>query len=89
MYIIVEHEIEDNDAFQQAVREGMANLPSHLRVHQVLPAADAPRVVCLWEADGVEAVRAFLEPALASISRNTYMPVAADAAVGLPATART
>jgi hypothetical protein len=85
MYVIVEHTISDPARVQEIT--GAAEIPAHLTLHQVLPNADGTRQVCLWEAADVEAVRDFVEPALAGLSSNTYFAVGAERAMGLPVTA--
>jgi hypothetical protein len=82
MYVIVEHTITDPGGFQAITQS--VEIPSHLTLHQVLPNVDGTRQVCLWEAADVGAVEAFVEPALAGLSANTYFAVAAERALGLP-----
>ncbi len=84
MYIIVEHTITDPARVQEITRA--AEIPAHLTLHQVLPNADGTKQVCLWEATDVGAVEAFVEPALAGLSSNTYFAVEAEKAMGLPVT---
>jgi hypothetical protein len=85
MYVIVEHTISDPAGFQAVTQA--AELPAHLTLHQVLPNADGTRQVCLWEAADVGAVEAFVEPALAGLSTNTYFIVDPERALGLPVVA--
>jgi hypothetical protein len=85
MYVIVEHEIADPEQVRAIVQA--AEIPADLKLHQVLPNADGTRQVSLWEADGAYAVRAFVEPALAGLSANTYFAVAPWRALGLPVAA--
>lgn len=85
MFIIVEHTISDPARVQEITRSAV--LPAHLTLHQVLPNADGTRQVCLWEAADVGTVEAFVEPALAGLSSNTYFAVEAEQAMGLPVTA--
>ena len=82
MFIIVEHQISD-PARAQAITQGVV-LPPHLTLHQVLPNAEGTKQICLWEAADVGAVEAFVEPALAGVSTNTYFAVEAERAMGLP-----
>ena len=84
MFIVVEHEISDPGTFWQTAQEGMADLPGHLKLHQVLPATSSDKAVCLWEADAVDHVRDFVEGAVGAASTNTYYAVEAEQAMGLP-----
>jgi hypothetical protein len=85
MYVIVEHTISDPERVRAIVEA--AEIPAHLTLHQVLPNVDGTRQVCLWEAADVAAVEAFVEPALAGLSTNTYFIVDAERAMGLPVAA--
>jgi hypothetical protein len=62
--------------------------PDGLHVHQFLPASDLSHATCLYEADSLEAVRAFVDGALGSASTQRYFAVAEDHALGLPARQR-
>ncbi len=84
MFVVVQHQITDPGTFFAAAQEGMANLPANLRLHHVLPNAEGSRSVCLWEADSIDAVRNFVEPAVGNVSRNEYYEVNAPGAFGLP-----
>lgn len=83
MYVIVSHHITDPTSFQATTQN--AAIPEHLTLHQILPGQDGVRAVCLWEGPNEEAVRTFVEDSVGAYSDNTYIPVAADHAVGLPA----
>jgi hypothetical protein len=85
MYVIATHAISDPAGFQAVTQA--AEIPAHLTLHQVLPDAGGTRQVCLWEAADVGAVEAFVEPALAGLSTNTYFAVDAERALGLPVAA--
>ncbi len=86
MYIVVEHEISNPKAFWDMAQS--ITLPSHLRLHQTLPNGEGTKAVCLWEAEGVDEVRDFLEIAISKVSRNTYFAVEASNATGLPTAVR-
>ena len=85
MYIVVEHTITDPQTFGEITQS--ADIPSHLRLHQVLPKGDGTKAVCLWEGPSVDEVRAFVEDGVGHVSDNTYFAVEAERAVGLPTTA--
>lgn len=84
MFIAIEHEIHDAEAFQECARR-VFPLPANLDVHQFLPARDLSRAVCLYEAPSLEEVRDFLDRALAGVSTQRYFAVAEEQAIGLPA----
>lgn len=83
MFIIIDHDIKDASKFQQCAEKAFP-LPDGLHVHMFLPAADLSRATCLYEADSVERVRSFVDPLLGDSAKNTYVPVAAEHAIGLP-----
>ena len=82
MYVIIEHEISDPRAFWGAA-DGI-DLPDELTLHQSLPSKDGTKAICVWEADSLMDVEAFVERAVGAWSRNTYYAVAEDKAFGLP-----
>jgi hypothetical protein len=42
------------------------------------------KAVCVWEAENIDAVRAFLDEVFGDFSRNDYFEVNSGAAIGLP-----
>ena len=84
MFIAIEHEIHDPDAFSERVEEAFP-LPDDLHVHNFLPASDLSRALCLYEAPSVERVKDFVERTLGDASTQRYYPVAEEVAIGLPA----
>ena len=85
MYIVVEHEIINPKTFWETAKSGMVNLPSGLKLHQVLPNGGGTKAVCLWEATKVDEVRNYVEGKVGKASHNAYFAVEAGNAVGLPA----
>jgi hypothetical protein len=83
MFIVIDHDIKDAARFQQCAEKAFP-LPDGLRVHMFLPAADMSRATCLYEADSVDRVRSFVDPLLGDSAVNTYVPSAAEHAIGLP-----
>jgi hypothetical protein len=83
MYIVVQHEVSDPSAFWAGAREGMAALPSNLKLHQTLPTPDGSRAVCVWEAESVDAVQSFLDSAVEG-ARNECYEVVNKEGVALP-----
>ena len=72
MYVLVHHDVIEPQRFWAVAADSMPNLPEHLKLHQTLAARDGRKATCLWEAESVEAVRSFLEPAFGDVSRNEY-----------------
>ena len=72
MYVLVHHTVTDPKRFWATVADATPNLPANLKLHQTLTARDGTKATCLWEAESVEAVRTFLDPAFSGMSRNEY-----------------
>lgn len=94
MYVIAQHQIKDPDtAFprgEKLIRGEDA--PDGVRVLQFYPARDASAVSCLWEADAVNDVQAYVDSVLGDASDNTCYQVDTEQAfaerpLGLPASA--
>jgi hypothetical protein len=83
MFIIVEHTITNADAFFTLAAR-VAEAPSGIKGVQFFPSVGKDRAVCLWQANSIEALKAFLEPLSAQSSRNTYYEVDNKKAMGLP-----
>jgi hypothetical protein len=84
MFVVVEHTIADPVGFANAVEQAMPNVPTNVKLHQVLPNADGTAAVCLWECDSLEKVRQLVDATTGAFSSNKYFEVAPDSAVGLP-----
>jgi hypothetical protein len=88
MRVVVRHEITDSEKFSSmdagAVAEGA---PSGAQLRQFFAAQDASAADCLWEADSIDKLREYLDPATAGVTKNTYFEVDEATAVGLPAAA--
>lgn len=82
MYIIANHTISNPEKFWSLAKS--TPVPSPLKLHSVLPSTDGGKGVCLWEAQSLDAVKQFVEPLTAGVSRNEYMVVEASNAMGLP-----
>ena len=82
MYIAVQHTITDPAAFWNAADP--STFPPALKLHHTFPTADGTRAVCIWEADSIDAVRNFLEPAIGRVSRNEYFSVENKTGLGRP-----
>jgi hypothetical protein len=82
MYAIAIHDISDPEKFWAGAQE--MELPQGLALHTVAPNPDGTRAVCFWEADSLDSIRGFVEPATEGAATNEYFEVNADNAMGLP-----
>lgn len=89
MYVLVHHEIHDPGKFWPVAQEAIPNIPDELKLHHTLPAKNGAIATCLWEADSVQAVRDFLEPALGNSSNNSYEEAENRDGIALPSGVRT
>lgn len=83
MFVVVEHEITNSDAFFGLVSKA-PDAPSGIKVLQFFPSTAKDKAVCLWDATSLDALKGFLEPLSAQSSRNTYYTVDTTNAMGLP-----
>jgi hypothetical protein len=85
MYLVVHHRVIDRERFLATDPKDIGgNAPAGAVVRHFLPAADASAADCLWEADSLDTLRAYLDPATRDSCENTYFEVDAKAAMGLP-----
>ena len=84
MFVVVQHDIMNADAFFGTAESVVNNTPKDLRTVQFFPSNDRKRAVCLWEAPSVDSVKEYLEAKISSSSRNTYYAVESKMAMGLP-----
>ncbi len=84
MYVLVQHYVNDVQTFWSAVRHALPTLPPNLVLHHCFPTPDGSHAVCVWEAQGVRDVRAFLETYVGHASRNVYLPVESAGGIGYP-----
>jgi hypothetical protein len=85
MFIVVQHDITNKDAFFGSAKEVVEGVPQGIKAVQFLPSTDSAKAVCLWEGKSVEDVKNYLEPKIGKIARNTYYGVDGKVAIGLPA----
>ena len=87
MYLVVHHRVTDRERFLAKDPQDIAgDAPAGVHVFHFLPAEDASAADCLWEAESLDALRDYLDPATRGFTENTYFEVDADRAMGLPAT---
>jgi hypothetical protein len=85
MNIVALHQITDPEKFfSMDPEEVSSGGPPGVQGRQFFPSQDGKVAVCLWEADSIDAVRDYLDPATAGASENTYFEVDAKRATGLP-----
>ncbi len=85
MNVVVLHRITDPEKFFSIDAEQVSTGgPPGVQGRQFFPSTDRSSAVCLWEAESVDQLRDYLDPATAGASENTYFEVDAEYAVGLP-----
>jgi hypothetical protein len=88
MHVVVQHRISDPEKFfSMDAEEVSGGGPPGVQGQQFYPSQDKTVAVCLWEADSIDAIRDYLDPATAGASENTYFEVDGERAMGLPETA--
>ena len=92
MYVIVQHDIKDREAAfargERLIKQDGA--PAGVRGLQFYPSTDGSAITCLWEADSVEDIQAYVDSTLGDASVNRCYEVNGDEAfaerpLGLPA----
>jgi hypothetical protein len=61
--------------------------PPGAQLRQFFPSQDRSMAFCLWDADAIDNLRSYLDPATAGVTENAYFEIDAESAVGLPETA--
>ena len=85
MNIVAQHQITDPEKFFSMNAEEVAGGgPPGVQGRQFFPSQDGSVAVCLWEADSIDTLRDYLDPATAGVSENTYFEVNEERAMGLP-----
>ena len=84
MYVIAQHRVLDQDVFFTDIPAVAGNAPAGVHPRQFCPSADKTAAVCLWEANSVAEVRAYLDAVTGDAAENTYFEVSGEHAVGLP-----
>ncbi|HEU0012678.1 MAG TPA: hypothetical protein VFQ45_03305, partial [Longimicrobium sp.] len=75
MFVLVQHYVSDPPTFWVAVRHALGSVPPFLKLHHCFPTPDGSHAVCVWEADEVRDVKAFIESYVGHASRNLYYRV--------------
>jgi ubiquinone/menaquinone biosynthesis C-methylase UbiE len=84
MYVVAKHRITDAERFLSIAQGAAENAPSGVYGRQFCPSRDGSEAVCLWEADSVDAVEAYLDPLTGNASENAYFQVSSEHAIGIP-----
>jgi len=84
MFVLVQHYVSDPSTFWVAVHHAITQLPPFLRLHHCFPTPDGGYAVCVWEAEGVRDVKAFIETYVGHASRNLYHRVENGEGVAVP-----
>ncbi|MES2431766.1 MAG: hypothetical protein V4556_12575 [Bacteroidota bacterium] len=84
MLVIAQHSISDPDKFWSAAQALGDSMPSHLKLHSVIPSVDMKSGTCLWEGPSVDAIQTFIDNSVGDVSKNVCYEVNQAAAMGLP-----
>ncbi len=85
MHIVAEHRITDPEKFSSMDAEQVGGGgPRGVQLRQFFPPQDGSVAICLWEADSIDTLRDYLDPATAGVTENTYFEVDEENAMGLP-----
>ncbi len=80
----VNHTISNPTEFWGRAQKALPNLPEGIKVHVVLANESMDHGTCVWEAESLEKITAFLEAATGDVSKNEYMIIHEASAMGLP-----
>ena len=84
MYILVQHTITDPVTTWGRAQQSLASMPSHLKLHHSFPTPEGKHATCIWEADSVATLKAYLDPMLGPGAKNEYAEVVNKEGVALP-----
>jgi hypothetical protein len=84
MYILVQHTISDPLTAWTRAQESIKSLPPQLALHHSMPTPDGRHAICIWEAESIPALQAYLDPAIGPSARNEYFEVVNKEGVALP-----
>ena len=85
MHAIAIHTISDREKFWAGAQN--LEVPTGLTLHSTIGNQDGTKAVCVWEADSLDSIREFLEPATEGMSTNEYFEANEQYSMGLPARA--
>lgn len=85
MHVIAVHRITDPEKFFSMDAEEVAGGgPPGVQGRTFFPAKEGSTAVCVWEADSIDSLRNYLDPATEGVAENTYFEVDEERAMGLP-----
>jgi hypothetical protein len=85
MQVVAQHRILDPEKFFSMDAEEVAGGgPPGVQGRQFFPSTDRTTAVCLWQADSIDSLRSYLDPATEGVAENTYFEVDEEQAMGLP-----
>jgi hypothetical protein len=82
MFIVAIHNISNPEQFWAAASK--LSIPSHVKLHSVLPSTDGAKGVCLWQGESLAIVKPLVDSLTSGLSVNEYIPIEASHAMGLP-----
>jgi hypothetical protein len=87
MIIVVSHSISNPADFWASAQQSLPQLPENgvQKVMQVMPNSDMTMATCVWEADNLETLDAYLRSKVQDWSTETYYELNTAAAMGVPA----
>lgn len=86
MFIVVKHTVTNRESFWgPGADEFVAKLPREVILHATYASGDGGEAVCLWEAESIDRLRNFLDPATTGMSKNHYLAVDPQRSRSLPA----
>lgn len=85
MYIVAHHDITNPEDFWTSAQKHLPRLPESgvKRMVSLLPNQNMDKCTCVWEADSIENLQAYLREKLGGASQQTLFQVNEAAAVGL------
>jgi len=85
MYIVVNHSISNPTEFWAAAQKSLPNLPEGgvQKVVNVFPNETMDKCTCVWEADSIETLDAYLRDKVGDNSEESYYQVNEANAMGL------
>lgn len=84
MYVIAKHRITDPEKFVSLAASAAEDAPAGVFGRQFCPSRDGSEAVCLWEADSLDSVRAYLDELSVGAAQNSYFEVGLEHAIGIP-----
>lgn len=84
MKIGVIHDVDDPDAFVDRGQTMLSDVPDGIESRQFCPAEDWTAATCVWEAESVDQLSEFIDPALEDASSQQYFPINEEEGFGIP-----